>query len=52
MQPGYFALLLMMTQSSVLVLGDCARQCLIVWAMFDLLVLFSAYFVSAFELCS
>ena len=52
MQPGYFALMLMMTQISVLVLGDCARPCLIAWATFDLLVFFSAYLVYAHELCS
>jgi len=32
--------------------GDCAKSCLIAWAMFDLLVFFSAYFVSTHELCS
>ena len=52
MQPSYFALMLMMTRFSVLVLGDCAKLCLIAWAMFDSLVFFFAYFVYAHELCS
>ena len=38
MQSGYFILMLTMTQFSVLVLGDCARPCLISLAMFDWLV--------------
>ena len=52
MQPDYFALMLRMTRFSALVLGDCARPCLIAWAMFDLLSFFSIYFVSAHELYS
>ena len=52
MQLGYYAFMLMMTRFSILVLGDCSRPYLITWAMFDLLVLFPAYFVSAHELFS
>ena len=46
------ALMVMMTRFFVLVLGDCSRPCLIVWAMFDLLMFSFAYFVSVHELCN
>ena len=51
MQPDCFALMLRMTQSSLLALGGYARLCLIVWAMFDSLAFFSIYFISEHELC-
>ena len=52
MRSSYFALMFMMTRFSVLVLGDCAKPCLITWAMFDLLAFFYAYFGPTHELCS
>ena len=48
---GLLAFMLMMTRFFALVLGDCAKPCLIAWAIFDLLVFFFSYFVFAHEQC-
>ena len=41
-----------MTLFFTLVLGGCVKLCPMVWAMFDLLIFFSIYFISEHEPCS
>ena len=52
MQLDYFAHMLKITRFFALVLRGYARPCLIVWAMFDLLIFLSIYFIYAHKLGS
>jgi len=49
MQLDCFTPMLRMTQFFTLALGGYAKPCPIAWAMFDLLISFSVYFVFAHE---